>query len=399
MTTGRRRFGSIRKRQSGRWQARYPGPDGLNRTAPGTFPRKSDAERYLALIEAQMMRGEWIDPDRGKVSVKDYAERWIEQRPNLRPSTVQLYRWTLGKHIAPYLGAVPIGKLDTPMIREWRTKLLAGGVSPTMAAKAYRLLRAVLMTAVNEDELIRRNPCRIPGADQEHAAERPVLTVPQVFALAGQMPDRYRALILLTTFASLRWGEVVGLRRRDIDTAAGTVRIRRALIEHRGTGLTFGPPKSRAGLRAISIPSAVLPTIHEHLALYVADDPEAIVFAGPNGGPIWRGNFNKLVRWSDAVRAIGVPGLHFHDLRHTGNMLAARTKSSLRDLMARMGHDSTSAAIIYQHATAEADREIAAAVSDAIESAEEDRADEGDGPDGGGDEGDDGAGGVLARVS
>src|SRR5205085_7169042 len=137
--------------------------------------------------------------------LSDYAERWITQRPRLRPRTVQLYRWLLGKHISPYIGGVPIGKLDTPMVREWRSVLLANGVSQSMAAKAYRLLRAVLMTAVKEDELIRFNPCRIPGADQERTAERPVLTVPQVFALAEQVPARYRALILVTTFGCLRW--------------------------------------------------------------------------------------------------------------------------------------------------------------------------------------------------
>ena len=81
---------------------------------------------------------------------------------------------------------------------------------------------------------------------------------------------------------------------------------------------------------------------------------------------IWRGNFNKLVKWREMVEAIGVPGLHFHDLRHAGNTLAARTGASLRDLMARMGHDSTDAAIIYQHATAEADRAIAKAVNAAV---------------------------------
>src|SRR3954447_553390 len=94
----RRRFGSVRKRESGRYQARYPGPDGQLRSAPETFERKADAERYLSLMEAQMMRNEWIDPTRGQVKVVDYATRWIAQRPGLRPRTVDLYTWLLGKH-------------------------------------------------------------------------------------------------------------------------------------------------------------------------------------------------------------------------------------------------------------------------------------------------------------
>ena len=181
---GHRRFGNVRRLPSGRFQIRYPGPDGRIRTGPDTYERKSDADKALVLIEAQIAAGEWTDPDRGKVKLADYAATWITERPKLRPRTVDLYRWLLKKHIAPYLGGVPIGKLSTAMIREWRAKLLGNGVSVSVAAKAYRLLRAVLMTAVEEDKILARNPCRIRGAGDEDAPERPVLTVAQVFALA-----------------------------------------------------------------------------------------------------------------------------------------------------------------------------------------------------------------------
>jgi integrase len=363
---GHRRFGNVRKLPSGRYQARYPGPDGVVRTAPETFARKSDADRYLVLVEGQIARHEWIDPARAKVKLADYAERWIAQRPNLRPRTVQLYTWLLGRYITPYLGSVELGRLDTPMIREWRAKLLGNGVSQGMVAKAYRLLRAVLMTAVNEDRILPRNPCRIPGADQEKAPERPVLSVAQVLALAGEMPDRYRALVLVATFGCLRWGEVSALERQDVDTEAGTVRVRQAFTELRGTGLVLGPPKSRAGRRVVSLPPVVASALRDHLAVHVGAAPEALVFTGINGKAILRGNLNKLLGWKAAVEKIGKPGLHLHDLRHTGNTLAAGTGASTRDLMARMGHDSSQAALIYQHATTEADRAIAKALDKAV---------------------------------
>ncbi|MFC8299649.1 tyrosine recombinase XerC [Micromonospora orduensis] len=251
---GHRRFGSVRKLPSGRYQARYLGPDGQMRNAPETFARKSDADRYLSLVEAQMARHEWTDPERAKVKLGDYARRWIDQRPNLRPRTVHLYGWLLDKHIVPYLGAAELGRLDTPMVRDWRANLLGNGVSVSMAAKAYRLLRAVLMTAVKEDMILPRNPCRIPGADQEKPAERPVLTLAQVFKLADIVPPRYRALVLVTTFGCLRWGEVAALQRQDIDTLAGTIRVRQAYTEQRGVGLVLGPPKSRAGRRTVTLP-------------------------------------------------------------------------------------------------------------------------------------------------
>ncbi|WP_433346005.1 tyrosine-type recombinase/integrase [Micromonospora sp. CA-111912] len=367
---GHRRFGNVRKLPSGRYQARYPGPDGRMRSAPQTFARKAEAEKYLTLIEGQMIRGEWIDPERGKIRLQDYAERWITQRPNLRPRTVHLYRWTLGRHITPHLGEMPLNRIDTPMVRDWRARLLADGTSVTMAAKAYRLLRAVLMTAVKEDELIRVNPCRVVGADQEKPVERPVLSVPQIFDLAERMPDRFRALILVTTFGCLRWGEVVALQRCDVDLSAGTVRVRQAFVEHRGTGLILGPPKSRAGVRTVALPKAALPLLKQHMGEYVGGAAEAFVFTGQAGRTVWRGSFNKLVKWSEAVAAIGAAGLHFHDLRHTGNTLASRAPgASLRDVMARMGHDSPRAALIYQHTNREADHGIADAMDRAVKAA------------------------------
>ena len=88
---GHRRFGNIRRLPSGRYQASYPGLDGQRRYGPETFERKSDAERFLALIEVQIYHGEWTDPELGKVELRDYAERWIAQRPGLRPRTSDLY--------------------------------------------------------------------------------------------------------------------------------------------------------------------------------------------------------------------------------------------------------------------------------------------------------------------
>jgi integrase len=180
------------------------------------------------------------------------------------------------------------------------------------------------------------------------------------------MPERYRAMVLLATFASLRFGEVTALERRDLDLGACTVRVRRTFVEAPGQGIVAGTPKSAAGRRIVAVPPMVMEAVREHLDERVADDPSALAFTGPNGGVIRRGNFRKLTAWTKTVAELGHAGLHFHDLRHTGNTLAAMSGVSTRDLMARMGHDSVRAAIIYQHATAEADSRIAAALEAAL---------------------------------
>ena len=167
---GHRRFGSVRKLPSGRYQIRYPGPDGRIRTGSETYSRSSDADKALTLIEAEMIAGEWTDPTAGEGQARRLCRE--AGSPSGQASGRAPWictRWLLDKHIAPYLGGVPIGKLSTPMIREWRATLLGKGVSVSMAAKAYRLLRAVMMTAVEEDKILPRNPCRIRGAGDEHA--------------------------------------------------------------------------------------------------------------------------------------------------------------------------------------------------------------------------------------
>jgi integrase len=101
------------------------------------------------------------------------------------------------------------------------------------------------------------------------------------------------------------------------------------------------------------------------------------VFPVANGAPLRRSNFNRMCGWTHAVEAVGARGLHFHDLRHTGNTFAAASGAGIKDLMARMGHDSERAAMIYQHQARGADRAITSAIDAHVE-AERDRADEGD---------------------
>ena len=122
--------------------------------------------------------------------------------------------------------------------------------------------------------------------------------------------------------------------------------MRAAYIERSTGEMLLGPRKSQAGRRVVGIPAAILPVSEEHLSIFTKDEPGALVFPGAKGGPICRGDFNKLSAWPQAAEATGMPGLHFHDLRHTGNHFAARSGVGLRDLMARMGYDSERAAMI-----------------------------------------------------
>ena len=356
---GRRRFGSVRRLPSGRFQASFAGPDGQRRNAPETFATKGDAGRWLTMTESAMISGTWTDLERGKLSLQEYGQRWIEQRPGLRPRTVDLYQWLFARYLGPRLGKTRLIDLNPQQVRQWRHELLSDGVSESMTAKAYRLLRAVLNTAV-EDGLIAKNPCQIKGGGTESPAERPTISASQVLDLADRMPDQYRMLVLLAVFGNLRWGEVTALRRLDVDVDCGTVAVRGALSERSTGEMLLGPPKSAAGLRTVMLPAPVAEQLRVHLDTHVQAGDQAWIFSGAAGQPLRRSNFNKLVGWSEAVQQMGPTGLHFHDLRHTGNHLAAQTPgATLRDLMVRMGHGTMRAALVYQHASRDADRHIA----------------------------------------
>lgn len=333
--TRRRDFGNVRVLPSGRWQASYIGSSGLRVNAPATFPSKREAAAWLTMRQSEILRG--LVPElRPVVLFGPYAREWVEQRPGLRDTTRSNYRWQLKRYLLPTFEEADIAKITPASVRSWRSGIL-DQYSEDAAAKGYRLLKAILTTATEDDELLSRNPCRIRGAGTERRAERPVLTAPEVFQLAELMPERYRLMVLLACFGSLRYGEVAALTRGDLDLDACTVVVTKTYSEVRGKGLVLGPPKSRAGRRTVALPSSMRPIIQEHLDRFTGAGNRALVFTLRGGSPVRRSSFNPEVNWIAVVNSLGHQGFHFHDLRHTGNVLAAEAGVSTRDLMARMG--------------------------------------------------------------
>ena len=353
----RRRFGSVRQLRSGRWQARYRDPaTGQLRNAEQTYSTKRDAEVALTHIEADISRGQWSDPDAGTEPLGVYADVWLRDR-KLADRTRERHAQVVRMHIKQHLGEVPLSEISTARVRAWRADLLASGVGEPTVVKAYQILRAILTTAV-DDELIRRNPCRVKGADRYDVPERFVLTVPEVLDLVDVMKPRHRLLVLLAAFTTLRFGELAALRRRDVDMDERLVVVRRSQAETQDGRLFDKAPKSAAGVRTVSFPEEIRDAVVLHLEQYAAPGPDGHVFIGPQGGQLRRSNFRD--DWLAGLAAAGLPDrLHFHDLRHTGNTLASSAGASTRELMTRMGHSTSRAALIYQHMTGGRDRAIA----------------------------------------
>lgn len=269
-------------------------------------------------------------------------------------------------HITLALGQCRFEALNTATIRAWHAQMLRKGKpGPVTVAKAYRLLRTILNAAV-EDGLLIRNPCTIKGASVERSPERPIATIEQVYQLADAIEPRYRGMVLLATFCGLRLGELLALRRGRIDLERGRVVVIEQVVELADGTRSIGPPKTEASRRVVAIPPHIIDEVQAHLDQWVASGEGSLIFTDTDGGLVRRGNFRQRA-WNTATAKVGLSGLHFHDLRHTGNTLAAATGASTKELMARMGHASSRAALIYQHATEDRDIAIANALSAMVE--------------------------------
>lgn len=205
-----------------------------------------------------------------------YARTWLQQRSDLRPRTVEMYSSMLRNHLLPTFGSIPIKRLSPAAVRSWNAELAR--CHPVTAAKAYRLLKGILATAVT-DELVGRNPCMVKGAAQERSPERPMVSIAEVDALVTAMPERWRIAVELAAWCHLRVGEVLGLERRDIDLLHGAVRVERTAYDVNGR-LYLGPPKTAAGKRVVSVPPHILPVLERHLEAHVSADPGTPLLTG-----------------------------------------------------------------------------------------------------------------------
>lgn len=345
MTKGRRQFGSIRKLPSGRWQASY-WHEGERHAAPNTFAAKADGSAWLSTVETDVVRGAWVDPRKGRETLTECANGWMDRRPDIGPRTREKYRGLLDRHILPTLGRCELAALQVSAVRGWWAELSSR--HPSTAADAYRLLSTICNAAVADQKIV-RSPCQVKGAGSYKADERPTASILELTAAVEAVPEHQRAALLTASWCQLRLSEILSLQRQDIDPLHGEIRIGRVR------------PKTPAGRRTLAIPANALPVVLEHLDRRVGPEPDAWLFPGENGKPLHRRALERV--WERARKKIGRPDLHFHDLRHSGLTWAAATGATTAELMHRAGHASPVAALRYQHATRDRDRAIADALA------------------------------------
>lgn len=372
----RRGFGYVRRLPSKRYQGSYIGPDMARHSAPSTFDTKADAEAWLSDEHRRIAMEAWTPPKlRRQVAEANrpttfgtYSAAWLQGR-DLKPRTRSHYTALLRDHIGPAFDAVPVKEIRPDMVRAWHADL--DKKTPTTKAHSYGLLRAILATAVS-DSLLPVNPCHIRGAGTSKRVKkiRPA-TLEELETLVAAMPERLRPMTLLAAWCGLRFGELVELRRKDVDLKAGVIHVRRAAVRADGV-VVIGTPKSDAGTRDVAIPPHLIPMLREHMSKNIVGGRDGLLFPSASGGTLAPSAlYGRAPKGEQpgsgfyAARvAAGRPDLRWHDLRHTGAVLAAQTGATLAELMGRLGHSTPQAALRYQHAAEGRDMQLAKALSE-----------------------------------
>lgn len=341
--------GNAVKRGGVKYRVRYRTPSGGSRSR--TFDKMHEAETFLTSVEHRKLTGEYVDTDAGRITFGEYADRWLDmKRTNKRPSTIGTWSAHINKHLRPEFGRIELRAIEREHVKTFAAGL-GERVAPTTARAIVFTLAAILREAVDDNRLARNPADRISVG---HKTERRVdpmhvagisVKVPE---LAGAMPERWRAGVLLMASVGLRLGECLGLSVDRVDFLRRTIRVDRQLVKATTVGSAFGPPKTRAGVRTIPVPSHVIDMLAAHLAEFPPND-DGLIFTTRSGGAVPRSN------WSHAYRAacadVGLVGrTRTHDLRHVAASSMIAAGLSVAAVQAALGHSSPAETLeVYTH--------------------------------------------------
>ncbi|MFZ2059285.1 MAG: tyrosine-type recombinase/integrase [Acidimicrobiales bacterium] len=303
-------------------------------SAPSTLPTKADATRFLAVVEADIARGLYIDPRAGRVTFAEWSDRWLA-RPGQRAASTARDRQALAS-FHPHLGSVLLIGLTPGLVQE-AVDLRSKVAAPATVARDFSALRAVLNAAVNAD-LIARSPARNIALPRVVHPERSGLSPSELAALVKEVPGHYQALVLVGAVLGLRWGEAVGLRVRDVDFMRHTVTIAQTAEELSGHMRIVPEAKTRSSLRTLAVPGFLMDELARHLQQHRQDvigqyvNPDALIFVGPRGGTLRRRFGERILRPAGKRAGIST-SLTFHSLRQAlrGDRDGGRRRAVQRD--------------------------------------------------------------------
>lgn len=339
-----------------RWQARYDGPDGRERTA--LFATRAEADRFVVQQENAKQTGSWLDPAAGKVTVRAFAlESWLPAQ-NINPRTRAEYLGALERYVFPEWGTRQMRSIRPSEAGAWQQSLTAVyGLSGQYPNRVARIVRGMFKLAV-VDRVIALSPFDgIKAPTLLEAAVHPP-DVAEVLALVQHAyNDRWRTMLEVAALTGLRSGELRGLALDRIDFLRRTVRVDQQLVYTKGAGMHLDTVKTSSARRTVPLPQRVV----DVLAAYVRQYPPAaegdwagLVFTMPGGRPIGTATLD----W--ALKAIcekaSVRPRHWHELRHHYASVLIAGGESVKVVQKRLGHKNVTTTLsTYAHLFAEAE--------------------------------------------
>lgn len=355
MTDSKRRSaGSVRQNKSGTWSIRFIDPEGARRSQ-GPYDTEKLAREALEAVLTDIRRGEWFDATKGETRFSEFVPLYLEKREGdgLSPGTLRNYASLWKTQLLPTFGTKKLNQVTVRMVDLWWSK---NSKHPVNRRNAYFLLSNIMKTAVRWG-YIQTTPCMVENAGRDVAVMRPTWSMNDFRSVVEHLDDEMQTVAWLILCAHLRVSEMAGLNMGDYDATTAVLRVERQDSEIGKRHLKSTKTRQKRSITVLEPGASMLANhLKRHPGLKLAP-----MFLGSHGARLSAGRFRDA--WEAACEVAGVENFHVHDLRHIGLTLVAQAGATQREIQARGGHASITAAARYQHATVERDKEVAARAS------------------------------------
>ncbi len=346
---------SLYKRKDGRWcgQIIIEKPDGTKKRKTIYGDTRREVEQRLSLLDTRQQKGIILEDK--KINFLTFANTWLEQNINLRPSTRRRYESFLRLHINPEIGRIQLRRLSAGHLAELYAKK-SDVLAPRTVLHMHRLIHKIMEVAIRRD-LVYQNPAKkVDTPEVENAPIFPLSLEQAKAFLESAEHSPLRALFVLALTTGMRQGELLGLRWRDVNLSKGFISIKNTLDRHT---LRLGPVKSKTSRRTITLSEMALEALKQHKSDQDEKRKKAKewanldhVFTTSLGTPI---RVENLVRrhYNPLLVKAGIPIRPFHSLRHScATLLLIHENTHPKIVCQLLGHSSIKVTIdLYSHLT------------------------------------------------